>query len=80
MTPDERRRLHTNLDQHNEAARAFRESSDAFDQAMDAIRQTVAAVRAANEAQRDALDALIAANTAALTPAISLRGSHVARL
>jgi len=67
MTADERRRyLETVLDQHAAAARRFRESSDAFDHAVEGFRATITAIHEANEAQREAMDAIIAANNAAL--------------
>ena len=75
MTPAERsRHMKTIIDQHSEAVRAFRTSSDAFDHAMLGIdesmggfKQTFAAVQEASQAQREAMDAIIAANRAALT-------------
>ncbi len=74
MTPAERKRLmRTILDQHAEAARTFRKSSDSFDHAllgiddrMTGLRRTLVAVQEANHAQRDAMNAIIAANEAAL--------------
>jgi hypothetical protein len=82
MTPDERRaNLRTILDQHNEAVRAFHASGDAYDLAavgindamaglrdvMTGFEHTIRAMQEANHAQRQALDAIIAANSAALT-------------
>ena len=67
MTADERRRyLKTILDQHSEAARRFRQSSDAFDRAVEGMQTTIAAIHDSNQAQRNAMDAIIAANNAAL--------------
>ena len=67
MTADERRRyLKTILDQHSEAALRFRQSSDAFDRAVAGMQTTIAAIHESNRAQRDAMDAIIAANNAAL--------------
>jgi hypothetical protein len=67
MTPDERRaRMRQILDQHSEIARHFRANSGAFDRAVEAAHALMAAIRDANEAQREALDAMIAANEAAL--------------
>jgi len=67
MTPDERKaHLRTILDQHNEAVRTFRASSDAFDHKVEGMRHTMTAIQEANQAQREAIDAIIAANNAAL--------------
>ena len=60
MTPDERReQLRTILDHHNDLAEAMRQQGEALDAAL-------AAFRAANAANMRAIDAMIAANRAAL--------------
>ncbi len=74
MTPAERkRRMRAIIDQHAEAARTFRATRAALDDATPGIdysitglRRTLVALEHANEAQRVALDAIIAANEAAL--------------
>jgi hypothetical protein len=67
MTADERTRLvRTILDQHHEAMHAFREASDAFDRAIMSMRETLTAIHDANHAQGQAINRVIAANTAAL--------------
>jgi hypothetical protein len=66
MDAQGRARLTEILNQHDAAARALRDSSDAFDQLMVDMRSVVTMTHAANEAQRVAIDALLAANRAAL--------------
>jgi len=46
--------------------RTFRASSDAFDHKVEGMRHTMTAIQEANQAQREAIDAIIAANNAAL--------------
>jgi len=67
MSPDERRRqLQIILDRHNDAARAFRRTSEAIDAAQERLEETGRAVRDGNHALREAVDAMLTANTAAL--------------
>jgi hypothetical protein len=54
------------ITQHAEAVRQLRDASTAFDNAMAGLRVTLDAVAAANHAQGQAMDAVIAANQAAL--------------
>jgi hypothetical protein len=54
------------ITQHAEAVRLLREASTAFDNAIAGLRVTLDAVAAANHAQGQAMDAVIAANQAAL--------------
>jgi len=73
MPDDMRREIDNILDRHDEAFRAFRAASDAFDAAMTGVGDTMAGLRAtldamqsANHAQAEAIDAIRAANQAAL--------------
>jgi hypothetical protein len=66
VTDDDRQHLRTIIDQHNTIAEKFRTSSEAFDRAMEGLGTTMREVHTANRAQLEALDALIAANQAAL--------------
>lgn len=66
MTNEMRREIDTILDQHEEAFKAFRAASDAFDAAVAGLRATLDPVQSANHAQGDAIDAMRAANQAAL--------------
>jgi hypothetical protein len=60
-------RLTEILNHHDEIARAMRASNDAFDRLMiDLLRGAATASHDANESQRVAIDALIAANRAAI--------------
>jgi hypothetical protein len=54
------------INQHANAVRLLREASTAFDNAIAGLRVTLDAVAAANHAQGQAMDAVIAANQAAL--------------
>lgn len=54
------------LDQHGEALRGLREASTAFDAAIEGMRVTLTAIHDANHQQGLAIDAVIAANQAAL--------------
>jgi hypothetical protein len=54
------------ITQHAEAVRLLRKASAAFDNAIAGLRVTLDAVAAANHAQGQAMDAVIAANQAAL--------------
>ena len=66
MANEMRREIDTILDQHEEAFKAFRAASHAFDAAVAGLRATLDAVQSANHAQGDAIDAMRAANQAAL--------------
>jgi len=66
MDAQGRARLTEILNQHDAAARALRDSSDAFDQLMVDLRAVARATATANDAQRAAIDAMLAANRAAL--------------
>jgi len=54
------------LDQHAEALRGLRKASTAFDAAIEGMRATLSAIHDANHQQGLAIDAVIAANQAAL--------------
>lgn len=54
------------LDQHAEALRALREASSAFDHAIAGMRDVLTAIADANHQQGVAINAVIAANQAAL--------------
>lgn len=54
------------LDQHGEALRGLREASTGFDAAIEGMRVTLTAIHDANHQQGLAIDAVIAANQAAL--------------
>lgn len=54
------------LDQHAEALRGLRGASTAFDAAIDGMRATLTAIHDANHQQGLAINAVIAANQAAL--------------
>ena len=60
------------LDQHAGAPRGLREASTAFDAAIEGMRVTLTAIHEANHQQGLAIDAVIAANPAALR----LLGEH----
>lgn len=65
MSPDDRRRqLQIILDRHNDAARAFRRTSEAIDAAQARLEDTGRAVRDGNHAVREAVDAMLRANAA----------------
>jgi hypothetical protein len=67
MTPAERKRhIRTIIHQNADALRAFREASTAFDKAVEGLGMTLAAVHTANQAQIEAINAIVAANDAAL--------------
>lgn len=54
------------LDRHNDLARAFRRAHDMIEATHEGLEQTGRTVRDASHAIREALDGMIAANTAAL--------------
>ncbi len=54
------------LDQHADARRAFRHASRAFDHVIGGMRDVLTAIAEANHQQGVAIDAVIAANQAAL--------------
>ena len=66
MNPRDQARLTEILNQHDAIARALRDSSDAFDRVMEHLQAAAAATHVANEGQRVAIDAMLAANRAAL--------------
>jgi len=66
VTDDDRQHLRTIIDQHDTIAQQFRASRAAFDRAMDGLGATMREVHRANRAPLEALDALVAANQAAL--------------
>jgi len=67
MDAQGRARLTEILNQHDAVARALRTGSDAFDQLIVDLQSVATMTHAANEAQRVAIDALLAANRAALS-------------
>jgi hypothetical protein len=67
MNSDERKRhIRTIIDQKADALRAFREASSASDNAIEGLGTTLAAIHTANQAQIEAINAIVAANDAAL--------------
>jgi len=54
------------LDQHAEALRALREATSPFDHAIGGMRDVLTAIADANQQQGVAINAVIAANQAAL--------------
>jgi hypothetical protein len=66
MTPDERARIKQILDHHDEAARAARATSDALDRLVADTRQMLSDLGDVNDANRAEIDAMLAANRAAL--------------
>jgi ABC-type transporter Mla subunit MlaD len=67
MTPAERRaQLQAILDRHDDIARAFRRATTNIDATQDSLEAIGRTVRDTTHAMREALDGMLAANTAAL--------------
>jgi len=66
MNAEFHQRMQENLDQHDAMAAALRAPSTHFDNVVAGLRDVAREVSEANEANRRAIDAMIAANRAAL--------------